>query len=48
MRLGLLIIDHDKAATSERDRLQQAVVQCSAAALRLADQPGRRRTSTDC
>lgn len=34
---GLLIIDHDKAAKSYRDRLQQAVVQCPAAALRLAD-----------
>ena len=29
---GLLVIDHDKAATSDRDRLQQAVIQCPAAA----------------
>ncbi|HEY6818667.1 MAG TPA: ferredoxin [Mycobacterium sp.] len=34
---GMLVIDHDKAATSDRDRLQQAVIQCPAAALRLAD-----------
>jgi ferredoxin len=34
---GLLIIDRDKAATAGRDRLQQAVIQCPAAALRLAD-----------
>ncbi len=34
---GLLIIDHDKAAISDRDHLQQAVIQCPAAALRLAD-----------
>ena len=34
---GLLVIDHDKAATSDRDRLQQAVIQCPAAAPRLAD-----------
>ena len=34
---GLLVIDHDKAATSDRDRLQQAVIQCPAAALRLVD-----------
>lgn len=34
---GLLIIDHDKAATSDRDRLQQAVIQCPAAALQLGD-----------
>jgi ferredoxin len=34
---GLLIIDHDKVATSDRDLLQQAVIQCPAAALRLAD-----------
>jgi ferredoxin len=34
---GLLSIDHEKAATSDRDRLQQAVIQCPAAALRLAD-----------
>jgi ferredoxin len=34
---GLLVIDHDKAATADRDRLQQAVIQCPAAALRLAD-----------
>ena len=34
---GLLIIDHDKAAISDRDRLQQSVIQCPAAALRLAD-----------
>jgi ferredoxin len=34
---GLLIIDHDTAAISDRDRLQQAVVQCPGAALRLAD-----------
>jgi len=34
---GLLVIDHDRAATSDRDRLQQAVIQCPAAALRLAD-----------
>jgi ferredoxin len=34
---GLLIIDHDRAATLDRDRLQQAVIQCPAAALRLAD-----------
>ena len=34
---GLLIIDHDKAAKSDRDLLQQAVIQCPAAALQLAD-----------
>jgi ferredoxin len=34
---GLLIIDHDKAALSDQDLLQQAVIQCPAAALRLAD-----------
>ena len=34
---GLLVIDHDRAATSDRDRLQQVVIQCPAAALRLAD-----------
>jgi ferredoxin len=34
---GMLVIDHDKAATSDRDRLQQAVIQCPVAALRLAD-----------
>jgi ferredoxin len=34
---GLLVIDHDKAAASDRDRLQQAVIQCPAAALRLSD-----------
>jgi ferredoxin len=34
---GLLVIDHDRAATSDRDRLQQAVIQCPAAALRLVD-----------
>jgi ferredoxin len=34
---GLLIIDHNKAAISDRDHLQQAVIQCPAAALRLAD-----------
>ena len=34
---GLLIIDHDKVAISDRDLLQQAVIQCPAAALRLAD-----------
>jgi ferredoxin len=34
---GLLIIDHDKAAISDRGLLQQAVIQCPAAALRLAD-----------
>jgi ferredoxin len=34
---GLLVIDPDRAATSDRDRLQQAVIQCPAAALRLAD-----------
>jgi ferredoxin len=34
---GLLIIDHDMAAMSDRDLLQQAVIQCPAAALRLAD-----------
>jgi ferredoxin len=34
---GLLVIDHDKAATSDRDRLQKAVIQCPAAALRLTD-----------
>jgi ferredoxin len=34
---GLLVIDHDKAAASDRDRLQQAVIQCPAAALRLVD-----------
>jgi ferredoxin len=33
---GLLVIDHDRAATSDRDRLQQAVIQCPTAALRLA------------
>ena len=34
---GLLTIDHEKAAASDRDRLQRAVIQCPAAALRLAD-----------
>jgi ferredoxin len=34
---GLLIIDHDKAAKSDRDRLRQAVIQGPAAALQLAD-----------
>ena len=34
---GLLIIDHDKVAMSDRDRLQQAVIQCPAAALRWVD-----------
>ena len=34
---GLLIIDHDKVAISDRDLLQQDVIQCPAAALRLAD-----------
>jgi ferredoxin len=34
---GLLIIDHDKAASGDRDRLQQAVIQCPTAALRLLD-----------
>jgi ferredoxin len=34
---GLLIIDHDKVAMSDRDLLQQAMIQCPAAALRLAD-----------
>jgi ferredoxin len=34
---GLLVIDHDRAATSDRDRLEQAVIQCPAAALRLVD-----------
>jgi ferredoxin len=34
---GLLIIDHDKAAISDRDLLQEVVIQCPAAALRLAD-----------
>jgi ferredoxin len=34
---GLLIIDHDKVAMSDRELLQQAVIQCPAAALRLAD-----------
>jgi ferredoxin len=34
---GLLIIDHDKVAVSDRDLLQQPVIQCPAAALRLAD-----------
>lgn len=34
---GLLIIDHDRAASSNPDLLQQAVIQCPAAALRLAD-----------
>jgi ferredoxin len=34
---GMVVIDHDRAAVSDRDRLQQAVIQCPAAALRLAD-----------
>ena len=34
---GVLIIDHGKVAMSDRDLLQQAVIQCPAAALRLAD-----------
>jgi ferredoxin len=34
---GMLVIDHDTAAISDRDRLQQAVIQCPVAALRLAD-----------
>ena len=34
---GLLIIDHDKAVSGDRDRLQQAVIQCPTAALRLLD-----------
>jgi ferredoxin len=34
---GLLIIDHNQAASSDPDRLQQAVIQCPAAALRLLD-----------
>jgi ferredoxin len=34
---GLLIIDHDRAASANPDLLQQAVIQCRAAALRLAD-----------
>jgi ferredoxin len=34
---GLLIIDHDSAATADPDLLQQAVIQCPAAALRLVD-----------
>jgi ferredoxin len=34
---GVLVIDHDRAAASELDRLQQAVIQCPAVALRLVD-----------
>jgi ferredoxin len=34
---GMVVIDHDNAAASDRDRLQQAVIQCPAAALRLID-----------
>ena len=34
---GLLIIDHAKVTMSDRDLLQQAMIQCPAAALRLAD-----------
>ena len=34
---GLVIIDHHQAAEADRDRLQRAVIQCPAAALRLAD-----------
>jgi ferredoxin len=32
---GLLIIDHVRAASSDPNRLQQAVIQCPATALRL-------------
>jgi ferredoxin len=34
---GLVTIDHDQAATADPDALQQAVIQCPAAALRLED-----------
>jgi ferredoxin len=34
---GMVIIDHGKAAVADPDVLQQAVIQCPAAALRLAD-----------
>ena len=34
---GTLIIDHVQAASSDPDRLQLAVIQCPAAALRLLD-----------
>ncbi len=34
---GLVVIDDEKAALSDRERLQQAVIQCPAAALRLED-----------
>jgi ferredoxin len=34
---GLLTIDHGQAASSDPDRLQQAVIQCPAAALRLLE-----------
>jgi ferredoxin len=32
---GLVLIHHQRAAESDRDRLEQAVTQCPAAALRL-------------
>ncbi|HZC94141.1 MAG TPA: ferredoxin [Mycobacterium sp.] len=34
---GLVLIHHDRAVETDRDRLQQDVIQCPAAALRLAD-----------
>lgn len=34
---GLVLIHHDRAVETDRDRLQQTVIQCPAAALRLAD-----------
>jgi ferredoxin len=34
---GKLIIDHVRAASSDPDLLQQAVIQCPTAALRLLD-----------
>ena len=32
---GLVLIHHDRVAEADRDHLQQAVIQCPAAALRL-------------
>jgi ferredoxin len=34
---GLVLIHHGRAVETDRDRLQQAVIQCPAAAIRLAD-----------
>jgi ferredoxin len=34
---GLVVIHHERTADADRDRLQQAVIQCPAAALRFVD-----------